>query len=74
MNDSLQTLRAEARRLAHGRVPEGIRYPARFRAAAVTLARAQLRRGDAFDRVAQAVGVTTPTLARWLRRRPALVL
>lgn len=74
MDDSLRTLRAEARRLARGRVPQGIRYPARFRASAVTLARTQLRRGHAVDRVAKAVGVATPTLVRWLRRRPAPVL
>ena len=70
MNDSIQTLRSEARRLARGKVPRAIRYPARFRTAAVALARTQLRRGHAVDRVAAVVGVTTPTLARWLRCRP----
>jgi hypothetical protein len=74
MNDSLQTLRAEARRLAHGKVPQGIRYPARFRVAAVTLARAQLRRGQRVDRIAEGLGVTTPTVARWLQRPHAPVL
>jgi hypothetical protein len=74
MNDSLQALRAEARRLAQGRVPQGIRYSARFRAAAVTLARAQLRRGHRVDRIAEGLGVTTPTLARWLQGRDAPVL
>ena len=71
MNDSIQTLRSEARRLARGKVPRAIRYPAGFRAAAVALARTQRRRGHAVERVAKAVGVARPTLARWLRPRPA---
>jgi transposase-like protein len=70
MNDSIQRLRSEAQRLARGKDPHAIRYPARFRAAAVALARRQLRSGHAVDRVAEGVGVTTPTLARWLRSRP----
>jgi hypothetical protein len=74
MNDSIQALRSEARRLARGKVPRAIRYPAGFRAAAVALARRQLRRGHAVERVAEAIGVATPTLARWLRRRPTLGL
>jgi len=68
MNDSIQTLRIEARRLARGKVGRAIRYPAPFRAAAVALARTQLRRGHAVDPVAEALGVTPQTLARWLRR------
>ncbi len=74
MNDSVQTLRSEARRLARGKRPCAIRYPAAFRTAAVALARTQLRRGHAVDRVAEAVGVSSPTLTRWLRRPPAPAL
>ena len=74
MNDALQTLRAEARQLARGNVPHAIRYPARFRAAAVRLARGQLRRGVPVGRIAEGLGVTTPTLTRWLQRRQGAAL
>jgi hypothetical protein len=40
----------------------------------VTLARAHLRRGHRVDRIAEGLGVTTPTLARWLQRPHAPVL
>ena len=74
MKDSIQTLRTAARQLARGKVPRAIRYPADFRAAAITCARTQLRRGHAVECVADAMGVTTATLARWLGPPPAPAL
>lgn len=71
MTDSIQTLRSEARRLARGKVPRAVRYPASFRATAIALARAQRRQGHAVERVATAIGVATPTLVRWLSAHPA---
>ena len=74
MNESIEKLQREARGLAHGKAPRAIRYPTAFRTAAVGVAREHVRRGHALDRVARAIGVTAPTLTRWLRatRLPTL--
>ena len=67
MDDKIRRLREEARRLAQGKPhPSLVRYPDRFRRAAVTLARRRLGQGGSMARVARALGVSEPTLAKWL--------
>ncbi len=73
MNETIQRLRADARRLARGREPRGVRYPAAFRAAAVGL----VGRGPgraALTRVARELGLPSRSLARWVQQpaRPIL--
>jgi transposase-like protein len=74
MDRELRRLRAEAQRLAHGKPPSQVRYPDRFRRAAVALARMRLGPGTSVGRLAWAVGVSEPTLTKWLRRPTAPVL
>jgi hypothetical protein len=68
MVTTIRRLRAEAQQLARGKAPRAIRYPARFRIAAVRVARAHLERGRALAEVARTLGLTTPTLQHWLER------
>jgi hypothetical protein len=74
MDETIQKLRAEARRLTRGKVPRAVRYPAAFRAAAVALIRSRCRRGLSRRRVAQELGLQTQSLTRWLQEpvRPVL--
>lgn len=67
-------LRAEAQRLAHGKHPSQVRYPETFRRAVVAVARSRLVQGGSVAQLARAVGVSEPTLAKWLRpaTRPVL--
>jgi hypothetical protein len=71
MDAETRRLRGEARRLAQGKPPSQVRYPDRFRRAAVTLARLRLGRGGSVARLARELGVSEPTLTKWLRP-PAL--
>ena len=67
MNEAIRQLRAEARRLAQGKPPSQVRYPDGFRRAAVRLARLGRKQGGSVARLARAVGVSEPTLTKWLR-------
>jgi hypothetical protein len=66
MDDEIRRLRGEAQRLAHGKVPSQVRYPDTFRRAAVALARTRRGQGASIARVAQEIGVSVPTLTKWL--------
>jgi hypothetical protein len=74
MDDESRRLRAEARRLARGKHPSQVRYPDRFRRAAVALARRRLGPEESVARLARALGVSEPTLTKWLRPRTLPVL
>ena len=67
MEHEIRRLRAEAERLAHGKPRSQVRYPSRFRRAAVTLARRRLGQGGGVAQLARAMGVSEPTLTKWLR-------
>jgi len=67
MDEEIRRLRAEAQRLAQGKAGHQIRYSPTFRRAAVALARVRLRQGGSVARLAQEVGVSIPTLTKWLR-------
>ena len=66
MDIAIRRLRAAAQQLAHGKAPRAIRYPAPFRAAAVRVARAHREQGRAVADLAHDLGLTAPTLIRWL--------
>ena len=70
MDIAIRRLRAAAQQLAHGKAPRAIRYPAPFRAAAVRVARAHRAQGRAVGDLAQELGLTAPTLTRWLEGPP----
>jgi hypothetical protein len=74
MDASIRRLRSTARRLARGKHPSGIRYPAPFQHAVVTLARTRMGHGQSLAQIARDVGVSFPTLGAWLGRpaRPVL--
>jgi len=74
MDAAIRQLRTTARRLARGKHRSGIRYPALFRAAVVTVARTRVGHGRSLAQMARDVGVSFPTLAAWLERpgRPSL--
>ena len=67
MKDAIHQLRAEARRLAQGKHPSQVRYPDAFRRAAVRLGRRSQQHGRSVAGLAQAIGVSEPTLTKWLR-------
>jgi hypothetical protein len=70
MDEEIRRLRADARRLAQGRPRSQVRYPDTFRQAAVTLARRRQRRGASVTGLARQIGVSEPTLTKWLRPPP----
>ena len=70
MDAAIRRLRAEAERLARGKPRSQVRYPDGFRRAAVALARS----GGSRTRLAQALGVSEPTLTKWLRPPASPVL
>ena len=74
MDAAIRQLRSAARQLARGKHPSGVRYPAPFRDAVITLARARVGYGESRAQVARAVGISFPTLDTWLARpgRPGL--
>jgi len=74
MDNPIRRLRAEARQLAHGKVPTAIRYPAAFRVAALALAGPRVARGASIARVARDLGLPTQSLGRWLREPPPATL
>lgn len=71
---AIRRLRSEARQLTRGKEPTGIRYPDRFRAAVVTVARTRRATGHSVTLLAKVLGVSTATLTRWVERpaRPRL--
>ncbi len=71
MDEETRRLRGEARRLARGKHPSQVRYPDRFRRAALALARRRLGQDGSVTRLARELGVSEPTLTKWLRP-PAL--
>jgi transposase-like protein len=67
MDKEIRRLRAEAERLAQGKSRSQVRYSPAFRRTAVALARMRVQQGSSVARLAQAVGVSMPTLTKWLR-------
>ena len=74
MDQEVRRLRSEAARLAHGKVRSQVRYPRPFRRAAVALAHTRLGRGASVARLARELGVSVPTLTKWLRPSPPAVV
>ena len=74
MDDATRHLRAAARRLAHGKSRSQVRYPEAFRRATVTPMRRRQERGGSLRRLAQDIGVSEPTLTKWLRPAPGRAL
>jgi hypothetical protein len=80
MDEEIRGLRAEAQRLARGKHPSQIRYPDEFCRAAARLARGYLGPGRSVARLARQLGVSEPTLTKWLwppagtRLRPVTVV
>lgn len=74
MDEQTRRLRAEARRLARGKHPSQVRYPGRFRRTAVALTRRRVGQDGSIARLARELGVSEPTLTKWLRpaRPPVL--
>ncbi len=72
MDEAVGRLRAEAQRLSQGKPRTQVRYPVAFRWAAVALACVRLEQGGSVARLARELGVSDPTLAKWLRPGPAL--
>jgi transposase-like protein len=66
MDQEARRLRTEAQRLAQGEPPGQVRYPDAFREAAVAVARRRLGRGGTVARLAREIGVSEPTLTKWL--------
>src|SRR5581483_11678784 len=69
MDEESRRLRTDAQRLARGKPPSQVRYPDAYRRAAV--ARRRQERGGSVARLARELGVSEPTLTKWLRP-PAL--
>jgi hypothetical protein len=67
MDEAIRQLRGEARRLAQGKPPSQVRYPEEFRRAAVHLAERGQQHGRSVVGLARAIGVSEPTLTKWLR-------
>ena len=57
MDTAIRQLRSTAQQLTRGKSPSGVRYPACFRDAVVTLARARVGHGQSRAQVARAVGI-----------------
>jgi hypothetical protein len=69
MEEQIRRLHTAAQRLAQGKMGSQVRYPPTFRRAAVAVARVRLRRqGGSVARLAEEVGVSIPTLTKWLHR------
>src|SRR5258708_13873106 len=65
MDEESQRLRAEVRRLAHGKARSQVRYPVAFRRAAIALARTRLRRGGSVAGPAPELRVSLPPPTKW---------
>jgi hypothetical protein len=74
MDREIRRLRAQVQRLADGKHASQVRYPEPVRRAVVAVARRRLGAGASMARLADARGVSEPTLAKWLRppTRPVL--
>ncbi len=74
MDEGIRRLRAEAQRLAQGKPSRQVRYPTTFRRAAVALVRRHRRQGRSMARLVRELGVSEPTLTKWLHptARPTL--
>src|SRR5262245_37454983 len=70
MEDAVRRLRADAQRLTQGKPRSQVRYPEAFRRAAVALARGRRGHGGSVARLARDIGVSEPTLTKWLRPVP----
>ena len=70
MDEATRRLRANAQRLGQGKPRSQVRYPEAFRRATVTLARRRQEQSGSLRRLAQDIGVSEPTLAKWLRPAP----
>ena len=73
MDAEIRRLRTEAQRLAAGKPARQVRYPEGFRRAVVTLGRRRLGPDGSAAGLARELGVSEPTLTKWLRR-PSPVL
>jgi hypothetical protein len=69
MDKGIRRLRTEAQRLARGKPARQVRYPDAFRRAAVARVRMCLGQGSSVARLARQLGVSEPTLTKWLRPR-----
>jgi hypothetical protein len=67
MDSEISRLRADALRLAQGKPPTQVRYPDAFRQDAISLGRQRLAQGWSVTRAALELGVSAPTLTKWLR-------
>jgi hypothetical protein len=67
MDTEISRLRADALRLAQDTPPTRVRYPDAFRQEAITLVRPRLAQGWSMTRAAHELGVSAPTLTKWLR-------
>lgn len=74
MDEQTRQLRTEARQLARGRAPRGIRYSAAFRRRAIALVRERARQGVSVAQVVREIGLTTASIARWRQPRAAPML
>src|SRR3989338_3219148 len=67
MDEEIRRLRTEARRPAGATPPTRVRYPDSSRRAAVAIARRRQERGGSVAHMARELGVSEPTLTKWLR-------
>ena len=67
MDGEIRRLRADARRFAQGKPRTHVRYPDAFRRAVVAVARRDAGQRSV-TRLARELGVSEPTLTKWLRR------
>lgn len=74
MDEQTRQLRSEARQLARGRAPRGIRYTVAFRRRAIALVRERARQGVPVAQVVREIGLTTASIARWRQPRPTPML
>lgn len=68
--DHLAAFQEAARRENQGRERTGWRYSEEARRLAATYCHAERRLGRSFSSIAESLGITTPTLGRWLEEPP----
>jgi hypothetical protein len=74
MDEQTRQLRTEARQLARGKAPRGIRYSVAFRRRAIALVRERARQGVPVAQIVREIGLTTASIARWRQPRPTPML